>query len=358
MRLLTIPLLIAASTATAYSPRPDLESGHFLKALAEADAVLKQDPGNALAHAARSQALSSLMRFPEALEAADRALALNPRLADALLARGLAKAGTAVQQRSFSSLRNVSQAMDDLRAATEADPTLVPAWMSLGLGYEQLPGLIGGSTRRALQCAESLRKVNPAKADVLQGTILSMEGRWSEAQPFFGRGLSEAPADPDVVSAYLEALGSRETRKQLGEAAQRQQLAAEGRRLLAPVKGRARGVMAVCDALLDAGQPEEAWRVAQEALPGSDAPSLLRLQLGKLAARAGVHRDEGLALLDQVVKEPLEGGSGGYASAHWRRGQILRDLGRTEEAKAAGQKALAYDPKHPGARKLLESLGA
>ena len=75
---------------------------------------------------------------------------------------------------------------------------------------------------------------------------------------------------------------------------------------------------AISQALMDARQNEEAWTVAKEGLTQVDAPSLLRLQLGKLAARTGLHREEGLAMLDQVLREPLEGGSGGYAAAHWR----------------------------------------
>jgi transposase, IS5 family len=84
----------------------------------------------------------------------------------------------------------------------------------------------------------------------------------------------------------------------------------------------------------------------------SDAPSLLRLHLGKLAARTGIHREEGLAMLDPALREPLEGGSGGYVPAHVRRGQTLRDLGRKAEAEAV----LRLDPKHSGANKLLEGL--
>ena len=115
-------------------------------------------------------------------------------------------------------------------------------------------------------------------------------------------------------------------------------------------------MVAVSEALLDAGQPEDAWSIVKEGLAQVDAPSLLRLQLGKLAARTGLHREEGLAVLDQVLREPLEGGSGGYASAHWRKGQILKDLGRKAEAKAEAEAALKLDPKHPGAKRLLEEL--
>ena len=348
--------LMVGLVVMAYSPRVDLEGGHYLKALAEAEAQLKSNPADALAWAAKSQALTAQQRFGEALTAAEKALALNPGLPDGLQARGLARAGTAIQQRNFSSLRQISGAMDDLQAAVKADPKLTMAWVSLGMAYQVLPGLLGGSTRKALACAESLHQFNPAKGDLLQGTILAQEERWKEAEPCFTRALAAAPADPTIVSGYLEALGSGETKKALGEPEQDRRLAAEAHRLLPGVRTSASGVVAISQALMDANQHEAAWTVAEEGLSQVDAPSLLRLQLGKLSARTGLHREEGLAMLAQVLKEPLEGGSGGYPAAHWRRGQILRDLGRKAEAQAEAEAALKIDPKHPGAKKLLDEL--
>jgi len=355
-----VPAIIILASLPAlsagYAPRPDLDAGRYLKVVSDTEALLKKEPDNALAWAARSQALTALVRLPEAMAAADRAVALQPRLADALLARGLAKGGLAVQQRNLGSLGKISNAMSDLRAATQADPTLAAAWTALGLACEQLPGILGGSTRDALACAQSLKQINAPRGDVLQGTILAMEGKWQDAQACFSRALGAAAGDPEVIYGYLEALGSRETRKALGDEPQKQLQAKEALRLLPDAGNRARSLTAICDALLDAGKAEDAWRIAREALPGADAPSLLRLQLGKISARSGVHAAEGLAALDQVLKEPLEGGSGGYATVHWRRGQILRGLGRKDEAKAAAEAALSLDPKDNKARDLLKSL--
>ncbi len=356
----SIRLLAAATLAMslmAYAPRVDLEAGHYLKALSEAEVQLKLNPADALAWATKSQALTSQQHFGAALGAAEKALVLNGGLADGFLARGLARAGTAIQQRNFGSLRQISGALKDLEAAVKADPGLTTAWLSLGLAYQQLPGILGGSTSKALACAANLHRVNPAKGDLLQGTVLALEERWREAEPCFARALAAAPSDPDIVVGYLEVLGSRETRKTLGQSEQDRRLAAEARRLLPGIHNSARGVAAISQALLDAHQHEAAWTVAKEGLGQVDAPSLLRLQLGKLAARTGLHRDEGLAMLDLVLKEPLEGGSGGYPAAHWRKGQILRDLGRKTEAKTEAEAALKLDPNHPGAKKLLEGLG-
>jgi tetratricopeptide (TPR) repeat protein len=228
--------------------------------------------------------------------------------------------------------------------------------MSLGLAYQQLPGILGGSTRRALDCAQSLKKVDVARGDLLQGIVLALDSRWQEALPCFTRALAAAPGDPEVIYGYLDALGSRETRKALGDQPQKRQQAQEALRLLPAARNRARPLTAICDALLDADRADEAWNIAQAALPVTDAPSLLRLQMGKIAARSGRHLEPGLAMLDQVLREPLEGGSGGYGSAHWRRGQILKALGRKAEARAAAEAALRIDPKDSKAAKLLKEL--
>ncbi|HEX9082113.1 MAG TPA: tetratricopeptide repeat protein, partial [Holophagaceae bacterium] len=162
---------------------------------------------------------------------------------------------------------------------------------------------------------------------------------------------------PEVVGQYLDALDRRPAKKALGEAGKNARLLAEAARLLPGVATRARGVTAVSDAYLNGGRPDLAWQVVQDHLGCTGAPSLLRLQLGKVAARSGQHLPEGLAALEQVLREPLEGGSAGYAGAWWRKGQILQALGRRDEARAAARAALQLDPNHRGAKDLLDGLG-
>src|SRR5664279_1910066 len=91
--LFLAPALLALIQNQAPAFRADLDAGHYLKVLANAEQRLRQDGDDAQAWAAKSQALSSLLRFREARMAADRAIALKPALAEALLARGLARAG-------------------------------------------------------------------------------------------------------------------------------------------------------------------------------------------------------------------------------------------------------------------------
>lgn len=349
-------LLLLVSQAPDPAHRADLEAGRFLQVLAETSRRVAQEPGDATAWAARSQALASLQRFPEARVDADRALALQPRLADALLARGLARAGQAIRQRDLGALRDALGSVEDFRAATEADPTLAAAWTSLGLAYELLPGLLGGSTRKALACADRLAHVNPARGALLRALVLVEERHWTEAEPHFHRALALAPGDPEVAGQWLDALDSRAAKQALGEAGKNARLVAEATRLLPAVRARARGVTAVSDAYLHAGKGDLAWQVLAAPGAGADAPSLVRAQLGKVAAVSGQHRPEALAALDQVLREPLEGGSAGLPGVWWRKGQILKDLGRPDEARQAAQEALKLDPRHRGARDLLDQV--
>jgi len=339
-----------------YQPRLDLERGYFLKALSEAEARLRINDGDALAWAAKSQALCSLVRFKEAEDAVQRALKIQPDLPEALVAMAMAKAGKALQQINLNSLRLSSQAMDDLKSAVKIDPNYPLAWATLGLGYQQLPGILGGSAKKALECAEQLKRVQGARGELLHARILSMNGNWNEAEPIFKRALALEPNDAEIVIGYLNEMGEKTSKKTLGEAVQKQKLTVEARRLLPFVRKNARGVEAVSLALIDADLDEEAWRVALEALPVVDSPSVIKLQLGKVAARTGIRLEEGLAFLDQAAKEPLEGGTGGYASVHWRRGQILKAMGRLKEAREAALKALSYNPGHSGAKSLLGEL--
>ncbi|MDR0499468.1 MAG: tetratricopeptide repeat protein [Holophagales bacterium] len=352
----TLCFLLGAQKA-AYQPRVDLDQGRFLKVLADADARLNKNDDDALAWAAKSQALNALMRLDEAEDAMLQALKLQPNLPEALMARGMVKASKALQQRNLGSLFMVSQAMNDLRSAVKNDPNYALAWMTLGLGYQQLPGPLGGSTKKALECADQLKRIQPARGDLLQAQILSMDGKWNEAEPIFKRALDAAPGDPGIVTGYLDELGEKNAGKALGETVQKQKLAVEAMRLLPRIRTRARGVEAVSLALLNAGQDEDSWKVALNALLDVDAPSIIRLQLGKVAARTGLHTKEGLAFLEQAAKEPMEGGTGGYATLHWRRGQILKKLGRLDEARNAAKKALSYDYNHRGAKELLNELG-
>jgi len=75
------------------------------------------------------------------------------------------------------------------------------------------------------------------------------------------------------------------------------------------------------------------------AIDGSDAR--LRYRLAVVEARAG-DVEPALQTMDRVVSA-----HGDYAPAHWRRGLWLLDLGRTEEAASAFERAIALNADDP-----------
>src|SRR5215475_14574387 len=115
--LATVICLFQSAQAQIYNPRADLEQGCFLKALTEAELRIKGNNDDALAWAVKTQALVALTRIDEALLAAEKSLTLSPKLSEALVARAMAKAGKAIQQKNFNSLRMISHTLDDLNAA-------------------------------------------------------------------------------------------------------------------------------------------------------------------------------------------------------------------------------------------------
>jgi tetratricopeptide (TPR) repeat protein len=202
-----------------------LEEGHPLEALSCAAQASALEPEDAVAHAARGDALAALGRHPEAQLAYARALALDPGLPDALL-------GAA---RLYALLLPSNRENDELaalyaeRGLTEAakDPELLAsfallaavAYNDLGQAEEALshaalvlarePGNREAAYERALALFELCRFAEAKAAfsalleDPAQGAhahhhlglLLEREGKWTQAQAHFEKARSLAPGE-------------------------------------------------------------------------------------------------------------------------------------------------------------------
>ncbi len=114
--------------------------------------------------------------------------------------------------------------------------------------------------------------------------------------------------------------------------------------------GNGRAWMNAGLALMARGQLAEARRHFERARASNPGYAYVYMNISVLEAHEG-HLDAALRAADEAVRL-----NPGLAPAHYYRGRVLEKLGRTEEAAAAYEQALAIDPRHLEASNALARL--
>ncbi len=232
----------------------------------------------------KGKALDSLGRYEEALACYDRALAVNPQLAEAWSNKGGA----------LHRLGRYEEALACCDRALALNPQYASAWSNKG---GALHGL--GRYEEALACYDRALAVNPqdAKAWSNKGGALRDLGRSEEALACFDRALAVNP--------------------QFAEAWDNKGVALKG-------LGRSEEALACYDrALAINPQLAEAWDNKGVALKG----------LGR--------SEEALACFDRALALNPQ-----HTEAWSNKGNALASLGRSEEALACFDRALAVNPEY------------
>lgn len=175
--------------------------GHFSEALAI-------DPDFAPAHAAISEALSAQSiglglashdTMPRAQQAADRALALAPDLADAHVARALV---------ALFYERDYAQAKKGFDRALALNPNYADAYVWSEFYWTYIAGVFEAALA-ATRRAQELSPLDPS-VRVRSGTVLYIFGRYEEAEEHFRRLVAENP------NSFMERLGLADTLLRVG----------------------------------------------------------------------------------------------------------------------------------------------
>ncbi len=167
-----------------------LAQGDAAGAEAEADAALALDPGCWHAWGTKAASLAARADFTGAIAAYDVALAAQPGNAGFWLNRGAAKLD----------LDALEAAAQDLAMATRLDPTMVPAWVTLG--YE---ACLAGRLDEAIACADRAISLDPEHPQPHwnRGIALLLKGdypagfaayEWRKRHPLHGRAFTRLPA--------------------------------------------------------------------------------------------------------------------------------------------------------------------
>ena len=291
-------LLCAHAAANEYS--------QFLKTRKYADveriaaAKLAQDPANAEALIARSEAIlgsGAPARIEEAVKLGEQCVAAHPQTSDCHLAHGNALGAKAMSNGIMSALGYAGTIRDEFKKAIELDPHNMEARFSLLQYYMQAPGIVGGGSGKAQALAAQTAAVNPEGAKLMLARLDAADDKLAKAEA--------AVLAMPTSSNEAVADGQRDLMINLGNKYLGDKRYADSERM---------------------------YREALKRHPDSDGALY---GVARVQQEQNKHR-EAIAIMEQVIAMNPR------ASAGYRIGQSQQALGDKAKAAAAYEKALAY----------------
>jgi tetratricopeptide (TPR) repeat protein len=245
----------------------------------------------------------------------DAAVAASERAVKALSSNaqvwwwaGRAYGQKAMRANVLSMAKWAGRTREAFEKAVALDPDHVEARFDLMSYYLMAPSLVGGGKDKASAQAEAIAARDASMGKVAASRIASHDKQADQARSLLVEALA-LDADNVVARNGLAAL-----------AAQRKDWDA---------------ARAVWQAQLERGKHH----------------AMAHYQLGRIAALGGEHLEDGLAHLDHFLAAEELPEDLSRAAAQWRRGQLLDQLGRRDEAIVA----LQYAVQDPAVRTLAEA---
>ncbi len=197
--------------------------------------------------------------------------------------------------------------------AVELDPDNLQARFALLQYYLQAPGIVGGSTEKALEQAEEIKKRDAAWGHQAYALVYQDKEDYEAAEKEFLQAIEEAPEDLDMQYA-------------LGYFYQRRE--------------KYNDAFAVFENILKA-HPDELNAL---------------YQIGRTGALSGLNSERAAACLQKYLSvEPGEQNPS-LDWAHYRLGMVYQKSGQTDSARVHYQAALELNPDHKEAKKALKKL--
>ncbi len=171
-RILTMAaLVLPAIAAAADSPSELLAAGRVDDAITTLSVRLDSTPNDAASHNLLCRAYFAVANWDRAISACERAVTLQPGSSEFHLWLGRTY-GEKADASSFLTAAGLARKVhNEFERAVQLDPNSVPARTDLAEFYLEAPGIVGGGQDKARAQAESVAKLNPAKAHWIQGRI-------------------------------------------------------------------------------------------------------------------------------------------------------------------------------------------
>jgi arylsulfatase A-like enzyme/predicted Zn-dependent protease len=275
----------------------------------------------------RGQHAAALERFRAALAANPRSVTARSRVGETLLALGR-------HDEAFATF-------GDLAASGAA-----PESAYLGMAQARQAK---GDLAAALAVARAGLEAVPASAALLTraGDLLLAGKSWAEAEQSYRRALATAPRDEAARYGLAMALAGQGRQ---GEAIEEMLTLAENTPRAPQVRRVVPTLLSWADERLGARAPAEARRAYEAALATGVARPEIFSNLALATWQLG-QRDAALAVIDRGVAQFPES-----TELLYRRGRVLQDLGRRDDALAAFRAVIALAPGHPQATAAIAAI--
>jgi len=170
----TVGFLFATQAVGATPYDALMKAKKYAEAEKAAAAVLAQDPANAEAMAARTDAILSTgrsARIEEAVKQAQQCVAAKPADARCHLALGKALGAKAMNGGMMSAMGYAGDIRNAFKKAVELDPRNLDARFALLQYYLMAPGIVGGGTGKAETLTAQTQTIHPEAAKLMQAKI-------------------------------------------------------------------------------------------------------------------------------------------------------------------------------------------
>ncbi|MBW2938762.1 tetratricopeptide repeat protein [Aureisphaera sp. CAU 1614] len=208
----------------------------------------------------------------------------------------------------------VGDIRDHFETAAKLDPNHIEVRWALVEYYIQLPGIIGGSEKKAITYANELSKISPVDGYLANGYIAEYSERPDDAEKFYKKAI-EVGGSPHTYEKLTNLYESN-------------------------------------------NQPKEAIETASKSLRIHQR-NQLNYQIGKIAAQYNLDAELGINCLHAYIKNHSAKDGVPKDWAYYRLAQIYKNLGQKNTALQWIDKAISVRPSFEEAqkeKKLIEAL--
>lgn len=183
LAIIVAMLLLAAGASHAEAPAESLLSaGRVDLAIVNLQNRIRQSPNDSEAYHLLSRAYFSLRRWDDSINAARKAVAIEPNNSDYHLWLGRAIGEKAESSSWFTAISLAKKVRAEFERAVQLNSSNVNAQSDLTEFYLEAPSFLGGGKDKARSQARRIAAFNPAEAHWIEARIAEKDGNWKVAE--------------------------------------------------------------------------------------------------------------------------------------------------------------------------------